>query len=230
MAEIVVPNHLGIILDGNRRWAKSRGLATLEGHRKGAEVLKDTVLAAFARGTKYVSAYVFSAENWKRTEEEVGYLMKLVAKAVSKHLSTFDKAGIRVVVLGRQQGLDKNVLKALQEAERTTSKNTKGTLALCFNYGGKDELVDAVKQIVSRGVAVDKIDRTMLDASIYHPEIPDIDLLVRTSGEHRTSGFMLYRSDYAELYFTDTLWPDFNESELDKALAEYAQRRRRFGN
>jgi undecaprenyl diphosphate synthase len=224
-----VPNHLGLILDGNRRWAKARGLPTLEGHRQGAETFKTVALAAFDRGIECVSAYTFSSENWQRTEEEVGYLMKLLIKAVEKHLSTFDEAGIRVVVLGRRDGLDTAVLRAIEKTESKTTGNKQGTLALCFNYGGQDEIVDAVKQIMTAGTKPGDITKETLAEAMYHPEVPGVDLMIRTSGEQRTSGYMLYRSDYAELYFTDIFWPDFNENELDKALQEYSQRKRRFG-
>ncbi len=229
MAEQIVPKHLGLILDGNRRWAKAKGLPLLEGHRQGAEVLKSTVLAAFDRGVLFVSAYVFSAENWQRTEEEVGYLMKLVTKAVTKHLSTFNKAGVRVVILGSRDGLDTSVLRALEVAEQTTANNSRGTLALCFNYGGKQEIVDAVKSMLEQNIPAESVDHKIIESFLYHPEVPPVDLLVRTSGEHRTSGFMLYRADYAELYFTETLWPDFDEAQLDAALSEYGRRQRRFG-
>lgn len=224
-----VPKHLGLILDGNRRWAKERGLPTLEGHRQGAEAFKTVALAAFDRGVKYVSAYAFSTENWQRTEEEVGYLMRLFVKAVEKHLNTFHKADIRIVILGRMAELPDDVRTALEKTENKTKDNTRGTLAICVNYGGQEELVDAFKKLVAEDVAPSDIDRSLIMSAVYHPEVPGIDLLVRTSGENRTSGFMLYRSDYAELYFTDVLWPDFNEAELDKAFAEYALRKRRFG-
>ena len=227
--EAQIPRHLGLILDGNRRWAKNRGLPTLDGHQEGAETLKTVALAAFDRGVEYVSAYAFSTENWKRTEDEVGYLMKLFMKAVELHLDTFHEAGIRVVILGRREGLSGSVLKAFDRTEEKTKGNTRGTLALCVNYGGQEELVDAVKQIVASGTAPAEITKETVLGSLYHPEVPGIDLLVRTSGEHRTSGFMLYRSDYAELYFTDVMWPDFNILELDKALTDYARRKRRFG-
>jgi len=227
--EAQIPRHLGLILDGNRRWAKNRGLPTLDGHQEGAETLKTVALAAFDRGVEYVSAYAFSTENWKRTEDEVGYLMKLFMKAVELHLDTFHEAGIRIVILGRREGLSGSVLKAFDRTEEKTKGNTRGTLALCVNYGGQEELVDAVKQIVASGTAPAEITKETVLGSLYHPEVPGIDLLVRTSGEHRTSGFMLYRSDYAELYFTDVMWPDFNILELDKALTDYARRKRRFG-
>ncbi len=224
-----LPCHLGLILDGNRRWAKQKGLPTLEGHRQGAETFKNTALAAFDRGIRCVSAFAFSTENWQRTEEEVGYLMKLLIKAVEKHLDTFDAANIRVVILGRREGLSKTVQNAIEKTEAKTATNTRGTLAICFNYGGQEELVDAVKSLLTAGIKPADITRQHIADALYHPEIPGIDLLIRTSGEHRTSGFMLYRSDYAELYFSDTLWPDFTPDELDAALRDFAARKRRFG-
>lgn len=224
-----VPIHLGLILDGNRRWARAKRLPTLEGHRQGAEALKIVALAAFGRGVECVSVYAFSTENWKRTDEEVGYLMTLLLKAIEKHLQTFHAAGIRIVVLGTREGLDQKVLNALNKVEARTADNTKGTLALCLNYGGHQEIVDAMKSLANQGVKAEDITPEVVVSALYHPEVPAIDLLVRTSGEHRTSGFMLYRSDYAELYFTDVLWPDFDEEELDKALQEYSRRKRRFG-
>lgn len=224
-----VPKHLGLILDGNRRWAKERGLPTLEGHRRGAETFKTTILAAFDRGVEYVSAFAFSTENWQRTEEEVGYLMKLLVKAVEKHLNTFNQANVKIVVLGRREQLTAPVLKAIEKAEQKTVNNTGGILALCFNYGGQEELVDATKAIIDSGIKSQDITRETIQQHLYYPEVPGVDLMIRTSGEYRTSGFMLYRSDYAELYFSYLYWPDFDELELDKALAEYTQRKRRFG-
>lgn len=229
MSDQVIPTHVGLILDGNRRWAKERGLPTLEGHRQGAEAFREVALEAFNRGVKYVSAYAFSTENWQRTEEEVGYLMRLFVKAVEKHLDTFDKANIRIVILGRMSELPDDARLALERTEQKTNSNTRGTLAICVNYGGQEELVDAVKQIVDAGTTADNIDRDAIKSALYHPEVPGIDLLIRTSGERRTSGYMLYRSDYAELYFTDILWPDFNGEQLDMALKDYALRKRRFG-
>lgn len=227
--QATIPAHLGLILDGNRRWAKSRGLPTLEGHQQGSEVFREIALATFDRGVKYLSAYVFSNENWSRTEEEVGYLMKLVMKATEKYLDTFNKADIRIVILGRRDRLDKKVLESIERTEEKTKNNTRGTLALCFNYGGKEELVDAVRKLVAQGVTSREINAEVLAGALYHPEIPPVDFLIRTSGEHRTSGFMLYRANYAELYFTDTYWPDFTTDDLDAALQEYAGRKRRFG-
>lgn len=224
-----LPKHVGIILDGNRRWAKEQGLKTLEGHRRGAEVFRDVALHAFDHGVQYLSAFVFSTENWSRTSEEVGYLMDLVVKATEKYLNVFHKAGIRIVILGRRQNLDEKVLQALERAEEKTRENTKGTLALCFNYGGQDELVDAAKHLVASGITPREVTRDVLRGALYAPEVPDIDLLIRTSGEERLSGFMLYRAAYAELYFSDKYWPDFTEKDFDESLAEYVTRQRRYG-
>ena len=224
-----VPQHLGIILDGNRRWAKARGLPTLEGHRQGSDVFKEVSQAAFDRGVKYLSAFVFSTENWSRTEEEVGYLMKLVVRVVKTYLKEVDQNGVRIVILGRRDGLRRSVLKAIEEAEAKTAHNTRGTIALCFNYGGKEELVDAVKDMISKGTKPEEVTADAIAQSLYSPEIPPVDFMIRTSGEQRTSGFMLYRAEYAELYFTDKYWPDFGVADLDDALAEYSHRQRRFG-
>lgn len=227
---VIAPTHVGFILDGNRRWAKEQGLPTLEGHQQGSEVFKEIALHAFERGVQYVSGFVFSSENWKRTEEEVGYLMGLVTKAVENYLDTFHKEGVRIVILGRRDGLRNKVLKAIQKAEEATKDNTKGTLALCFNYGGQDELVDAVKQIVESGVDSSDITPEFIQKNLYAPEVPPIDLMIRTSGEQRTSGFMLWRAAYAELYFCNKYWPSFTIEDLDGALDCYGARERRFGN
>ncbi len=225
-----VPQHVGIILDGNRRWARERGLPTLEGHRKGAENFGDIVRKLFNEGVSYVSAFVFSTENWSRTEEEVKYLMKLVVKLVEDELDEFDEAGIRMVILGSRERLSKSVLRSIERTEATTKNNTKGTLAFCFNYGGHDEITRAVRQIVADGTKPEDITDEVVRSALYHPEVPAVDLIVRTSGEQRTSGFMLYRSAYAELLFLDKYWPDMEESDVDDILQEYKQRQRRFGS
>lgn len=225
-----IPKHLGFILDGNRRWARERGLPTLEGHRAGYSNLKDITKAAINSGVSYVSAYIFSTENWNRTPEEVKYLMDLAYRMLTKDLKELNKEQIRVVWLGSSDRVSEKLQKAIKNAEDKTKNNTRGTLALCFNYGGHTELVDAVKNIVSSGVDAQAIDHKVLEDNLYGgAEIPPVDLLVRTSGEQRLSGFMLYRMAYSELYFTDTFWPDFDEVQLEKALAEYARRNRRFG-
>lgn len=228
-SSVTTISHLGLILDGNRRWAKGQGLPTLEGHRQGSEVFKTIAFAAFERGIQFVSAYVFSTENWSRTKEEVSYLMKLVIKAFENYLTEFDEHGIRIVLLGSRNGLDKNVLKAIERTEELTKNNTKGTLALCFNYGGHQEIVDATRRIMGSGLDPQAVTEATIEQNLYSSDVPPIDLLIRTSGEQRTSGFMLWRAAYAELHFTKTLWPDFTISELDEILSEYSKRERRFG-
>lgn len=222
-----IPKHVGIILDGNRRWAKAQGLPTLEGHRKGMEVFKDVSLAAFDRGVQYVSAYIFSTENWKRAEEEVTYLMGLVVKAVEKHLDTYHEADIRLVHLGSRDNLNEKVLEAIDRSVEKTKNNTRGTLALCFNYGGHQEIVDACRHLI--GQPQTKVTKESLGQAMYAPDVPMCDLIIRTSGEQRLSGFMLWRSEYAELRFTEKHWPDFTIEDLDAALEDYAKRERRVG-
>lgn len=223
------PTHVGIILDGNRRWAKQHNLKPTEGHRRGLEVLKEISFHAFNNGVEYLTAYVFSAENWRRTEEEVNYLMDLSIRAMEKYLSEFNKRGIRVIFLGRRNGLRANVLTALQNTEQKTSHNTNGTLALCFNYGGQDEILDAVKSVVNSKISSDQITLQTLQQHLYQPGLPEVDLLIRTSGEQRTSGFMLFRSAYSELKFHDKYWPEYTISDFDQDMADYSTRHRRFG-
>lgn len=222
-----LPVHLGIIMDGNRRWAKAAGLPTLQGHQQGLEVFKDIVLATFDRGVPYISAFVFSTENWQRTQEEVSYLMGLVSKGISKHLKTFDEAGIKLLMLGSRQGVDAKVLKQIDQAIAKTSNNSRGTLGLCFNYGGQEEIVAAAQTLLDQGEKELTIDK--LQAELYAPQMPAIDLIIRTSGEQRLSGFMLWRAAYSEFYFSAKHWPDFTAGDIDIALADYAQRQRRFG-
>jgi undecaprenyl diphosphate synthase len=178
-----------------------------------------------------LSAFVFSTENWSRAEEEVGYLMKLVTKAVEKYLDDFHAAGIKIVVLGRKEGVPKSVAVAIERTEEKTKDNTKGTLALCFNYGGEEELVDAYKLALKQGVSADEMTKEKLLSLVYLGDsIPPVDLVIRTSGEQRTSGFMLLRAAYAELYFVEKMWPDFTTEDLQDALHWYGKRQRRFGN
>ncbi len=226
MSDEALPQHVGIILDGNRRWAKQQGLPVLEGHRRGSVVFKDIAFHAFERGVHNVTAYIFSQENWERTEEEVGYLMQLVIKAVEQYLDEFQERGIRLVILGRRDGLRRKVVNAIKRAEDKTKDNTNGTLALCFNYGGREEIVDAAKQVVAAG---ETLTTQSITSALYQPDIPNLDLVIRTSGEQRLSGFMLWRAAYAELYFSDKMWPAFTAADFDIALNAYADRERRFG-
>ncbi|MBI1856648.1 di-trans,poly-cis-decaprenylcistransferase [Candidatus Saccharibacteria bacterium] len=224
-----VPVHLGLILDGNRRWAKANGLPAFEGHRRGYENLKTIGKTAIKRGVKYISAYVFSTENWQRSKEEVDYLMKLLLWVAKHEVAEMNKDGIRVRFMGSRDRLSAKILRAIDEAEIKTKDNVNGTLALCLNYGGRQEIVEAFQKMAANDIATNAINEQTIADNLYQPDIPPVDLIIRTSGEQRISNFMLWRAAYSELYFTDVHWPDFNEAELDKALEEYAARHRRYG-
>ncbi len=224
-----VPHHLGLILDGNRRWAKANGLDPNEGHKRGYENLKTIARSAFERGVKVVSAYVFSTENWKRSKEEVGYLMKLLEWVVTNEVKELDKEGVRIVWIGSRQDLSPKLLSKIDGVVEQTSRNTKGTLALCLNHGGHREVTEAVQRIVESGVRAEDITEELIGQNIDGADVPPIDLLVRTSGEQRLSNFMLWRAAYSELLFRSEHWPDFSEQSLDECLLEYEKRQRRFG-
>ncbi len=226
---IKYPNHLGLILDGNRRWANANGLPSLEGHRRGYENLKTIAKEAFDNGVNYVSAYTFSTENWSRSKEEVDYLMSLAMKIAVKDSRQLIKENIKIVVLGIEDRVPEKLIKAWRDTEEESKNNTGGVLALCFNYGGMREISDAVKKIVQSGVSASEVSPELIENNLYHPGLPAIDFMIRTSGEQRISNFMLWRMAYAELYFADVHWPDFDKQELAKALEDYSNRRRRFG-
>ncbi len=226
---VVAPKHIGFILDGNRRWARNNNLPTFEGHRRGYGILKDIAKAAFERGVEYVSAYVFSTENWSRSKEEVDYLMKLALSVAKKDAKQLSKDNVRIVVLGVDDRVSPKIMKAWRDVEEDSKNNTGGTLALCFNYGGKREVSDAVQAALKAGVLPVEITEDVIDKYIYHPDVPPVDFVIRTSGEQRLSNFMLWRVGYAELYFAQPHWPDFTVVELEKALEEFSRRNRRFG-
>jgi len=229
MSDIVIPKHVGFIVDGNRRWARQRGLSTYEGHIAGYNIVHEIAIAAFDSGVEFVSAYIFSTENWKRSEDEVGKLMGLVLKLLTSDLSIFDSKNIKLRILGSRERLSKSILKAIGKAEAKTANNTAGTLALCFNYGGQLEIVDAVKKIVQSGILVDDITTELIENNLYAPEIPPIDIVVRTSGECRLSNFMLWRTAYSEMLFIDKMWPDMTKNDVVDIINEYSKRSRRFG-
>jgi len=229
MSESIIPNHVGFIVDGNRRWAKKHGLPTYEGHLAGYNVVKDIVTETFKAGAKYVSVYSFSTENYKREKDEVRKIAGLLMRLVTTDLDIFEKNNIKLVVLGHREKIGKKLTKAIDTAESKTMNNTAGTLAICFNYGGQLEIVDAIKKIVDLKTPVEKIDSQLVDKYIYEPELPPIDLVIRTSGEHRLSNFMLWRIAYSEIIFIDKLWPDMKKEDLTAALKEFSKRVRRFG-
>lgn len=229
MSELKIPNHIGYIVDGNRRWAKRHGIPTYEGHLAGYNAIKDVAQATFDMGVKYMSAYIFSVENWKRSEGEVRKLMGLVLKLLTSDIGDFHKNKIRLRILGSRENLDKKILDAIEKAESETEKYTEGTLALCFNYSGQLEIADACKKIVQKNIPVDEITTETIAENIYIPDIPPVDLVVRTSGEQRLSNFMLWRSAYSELLFLDKLWPDMEMNDVKEIVKEYTDRERRFG-
>lgn len=223
------PNHVGYIVDGNRRWAKKHGLPSYEGHLAGYNAIQDVARATFDSGVKYMSAYIFSTENWKRSESEVKALMGLVLKLFTSDLHIFQEEDIRLRILGSRDGVSEKILKAIDDAEEATLHNTRGTLALCFNYGGQLEIADAVKKFVQDGGDASEITPEDISENLYAPDIPPVDMIIRSSGEQRLSNFMLYRAPYSELLFIDKAWPDMTKEDVVSALKAYEKRGRRFG-
>ena len=229
MNEPEVPRHIGFIVDGNRRWAKQHGLPAYEGHMAGYNTLQDVLIETLEQGVQYVSAYVFSTENWKRSQDEVGRLMGLVLKIFTSDLHILQEKNVRLRVLGTQDGVGDKVLKAIAEAEAATSSNDGGTLALCFNYGGQMEIADAVKQIIEKGISASDVTPELISHHLYAPDIPPCDIIVRTSGEQRLSNFMLWRAAYSELLFIEKNWPDMTKQDVTDIIEAYKLRGGRFG-
>jgi undecaprenyl diphosphate synthase len=226
----VVPRHIGYIVDGNRRWAKKHGLPLYEGHLAGYNALKDVGIATLEAGAEYMSAYVFSTENWKRSTDEVKRLMGLTLKVVTADVPLFNKYNVQLRIIGSRVGVDPKIVKAMAAAEEATKANTGGVFALCFNYGGQQEIVDAVKKIVHAGVKEEDVTPELIAENLYLPDVPPIDLIVRTSGEMRLSNFMLWRAAYSEIIFLDKMWPEMTKDDVTAIIKEYSRRQRRFGS
>lgn len=224
-----VPRHVGYIIDGNRRWAKEHGIPTYEGHLAGYNALKDVAFATLEAGVEYMSIYIFSTENWKRKQEEVSNLMSLILRLFTTDAKMFTEYNIRLKILGQREGLNDKILIAMDKLEEATKDNTAGTLAICLNYGGQNEIVDAVKTIVRSGIPAEDIDEDLIAQNLYGAEVPPVDVIVRTSGEKRLSNFMLWRSAYSELIFLKKMWPDMTKEDVTEIIDEYARRGRRFG-
>jgi len=224
-----IPHHIGIIMDGNRRWAKERNLPAYEGHSRGFLKLKQVPDWFFRQGVKLLSFYCFSTENWQREAQEVNYLMKIMADALNSHLSDFQARGYRLFISGRVEELPGDLPELCAEAARATKDGRSGTINLCLNSGGRAEIVDALKKILKNDIQPDQIHEGLIKKYLYHGDLPDPDLIIRTSGEQRLSGFLLWQSVYSELFFLKKYWPDFEESDVELALAEYSRRQRRFG-
>lgn len=227
---LTIPKHVGYIVDGNRRWAKSHGLPPYEGHLAGYNCLKDVLIETVQQGVPYVSAYVFSTENWKRSADEVKRLMALILRILTSDVPIFNEYNVRLKVIGTREGLSAKVLKAIDSAEAATAQNDGGELALCFNYGGQLEIADAVKKIIAAGTKAEDVTEGLIAQNLYAPEVPPIDLIVRTSGEQRISNFMLWRAAYSELMFIDKNWPDMTKDDVTFIMNEYTNRQRRFGS
>ena len=227
-SKLKIPTHVAIIVDGNGRWAKERGLSRLKGHNAGYDNLRELVRYIMSRGVKVLSLYVFSTENFKRAQEEVGHLMDLFVLLYKKELKSFMNNNIKVVFSGRDDPLPKAVIKARDELVETTKNNTGGIVNFCMNYGGRAEIMDAVKKIAKSGVDIDSLSDEDFRHYLYQ-DLPDVDLMIRTSGELRLSNFLLWQNSYAEFYFSNTKFPDFHAEDFDRAVVEYTSRDRRFG-
>ncbi|HEX3140636.1 MAG TPA: polyprenyl diphosphate synthase [Rhizobacter sp.] len=223
------PRHVAIVMDGNGRWAKKRFMPRFFGHKQGVDALMRTVKACADRGIEYVTVFAFSSENWKRPTEEVSGLMSLVLVAVSKYLTKMVGEGVRVRIVGDLSQVSDKVRAALDQAEQTTRNGTRINLSVAFNYGGRWDVVQACRKAIEAGVPATELDEATLSRFMAMSFAPDPDLFIRTGGEVRISNFLLWQAAYSELVFSDCLWPDFGESQLDAALADYARRDRRFG-
>lgn len=221
-----VPNHIAIIMDGNGRWAKKRGLPRTFGHKEGAAALRKIITHAAKLGIKYLTVYAFSTENWKRSQEEVSALMFLFKSYIKNEEKNIMENNIRFMVSGRRENVSESLLEAIDKLQEKSKNNSGLTFNIAFNYGGRAEIIDAVNKILkSEKTSIDEVE---FSKYLYN-DIPDPELLIRTSGELRISNFLLWQIAYSEIYITDTLWPDFDEKELDKAIESYKKRDRRFG-
>ena len=225
-----VPRHVAVVMDGNGRWAQRKGLARTEGHAAGEEALLDTTYGALAVGVKVLTVYAFSTENWRRPVDEVRYLMNFNQGLLQRRQHELHAEGVRIIFSGRRDWrVPKRVIADMRGAEELTTRNKKLTLNIAFNYGGRAEIIDAVQLLVAQKVPAKKVDEKALRARLYHPELPDPDVVIRTSGEFRISNFLLWEMAYSEMVFTNVLWPDFRREDLFDAIEEFQRRERRYG-
>ncbi len=224
-----IPRHVAFILDGNGRWAEKRGLPRPEGHRAGVRNIRRILKCLGEHGVEYATLYAFSTENWNRPDDEVNDLFSLLVEVVGREARELHKNGVRIRHIGRLEGLPEEVRKSIAGAIKLTENNKRMTLGVALNYGGRAEILDAMRRIISEKTMPDDINERLFGRYLYTAEFPDVDLMIRTSGEMRTSNFLIWQSAYSEYYFTPVLWPDFDEKELEKALLAYSQRQRRFG-
>jgi len=224
-----LPTHVAIIMDGNGRWAAARHLPRMAGHREGTENLRRVITACVEFGIKYLTIYAFSTENWKRPKDEVSGLMQIMADALEKEVGELNKQGVRINHIGRLEKLNASLRQGIISAVELTKGNDRLILSVAWNYGGRDEIVFAVQEILKKGIKPEEVNETTIAENLFTHDIPDPDLVIRTSGEQRISNFLTWQSAYSEWYFTETLWPDFDKGELRKAILDYSSRSRRFG-
>ncbi|ACR80298.1 MULTISPECIES: isoprenyl transferase [Kosmotoga] len=222
-----IPTHIAIIMDGNGRWAKQRGLRRTEGHKKGAEVADSVARWAAELGIRYLTLYAFSTENWKRPKEEVEFLFNLLVRYINNRLNEIINEGIKLKFLGRIQQLPGNIRRFCENIEQKTAKNDRLNLIIALNYGGRAEIIDAVNKILA--AKLKKVDEHIFERYLYLPEMPEPDLIIRTSGEKRLSNFLMWESAYSELYFCEKLWPEFTKDDFLQAIEDYSRRKRKFG-
>ncbi len=224
-----IPRHVAIIMDGNGRWARERGLPRLAGHRAGTENLRRIIEACVEFGIQYLTIYAFSTENWARPRDEVEGLMDIMEEVIDREVPKLHEQGVQIRHLGKMEGIRPELQKKLREAVELTRNNTRLVLNVALNYGGRDEIVQAIRKMMRDGLSPEEVTEERVAQYLYTAGLPDPDLIIRTSGEYRMSNFLLWQSAYAEWYFTPVYWPDFDKEELRKALEEYARRQRRFG-
>lgn len=225
-----VPTHIAMIMDGNGRWATARNLPRTKGHEAGEDALLEVVEGCLAAGVQWLTVYAFSTENWRRPRDEVRFLLNFSRDQLRRRREELNERGVRISIIGRRNWrVPRGVLKEIEAAERLTVTNTKLRLNIAFNYGGKAEIVDAARALIADGVPADKVDEAAIQKRLYDPTMPDPDLMLRTSGESRTSNFLMWQLAYTEMLFTDVLWPDMTREHVYGAIAEYQRRNRRFG-
>lgn len=224
-----LPTHVAVIMDGNGRWARQRRLSRPAGHRAGTENIRRVIEAFAERGVEYLTLFAFSTENWSRPKKEVDTLLRLLGRVINREINALHENGVRLRHIGRLDALSPRLQKKVQEAIELTKNNQRLTVSVAFNYGGRAEIVDAVRRILAAGLTPDDIDEDVLRSYLYTADLPDPDLIIRTAGEMRMSNFLLWQSAYAEYYATPTYWPDFDADEIDRALEAYSHRQRRFG-
>ena len=224
-----LPNHVAIIMDGNGRWAEQRGLPRLKGHQAGVKRIRSIIKCLNEYPIKYLTLYSFSTENWNRPEDEVNGLLRLLGETIDKETSKLHQQGVKLRHLGRLEELPQGLQLAINRAEELTKNNSGMTLSFAFNYGGRAEILDAIRRLIAEGTHPQDIDEKLFNSYLYTAGLPDIDLIIRTGGELRTSNFLIWQAAYSEYYFTKVLWPDFNRKQFERALLSYSRRQRRFG-